>query len=98
MRKRLTIVILAMFILVMCTGVASAKGNDNKEFKGQGHPHKVATKANIKGGSFDFIDMEQELSREAVLEAKMLGFVNGKKNLSIFPLSFSGVSVHFCIK
>lgn len=80
MRKRLTIVILAMFILVVCTGVASAQGNGNKPFKGQGHPHKAATKANIKGGSLDFIDMEQEWSREAVLEARALGFVNGDEN------------------
>lgn len=77
MQKRLSIVILAMFILIMCTGVASAQGNGNKGFKGQGQGHKVATKAHIKGGSFDFIDMEREWSREAVLEAKMLGFVNG---------------------
>jgi hypothetical protein len=85
MRKRLSIAILAMFILVICAGVASAQGNGNKGFKGHGHPHKMATKAHIKGGGFDFIDMEREWSREAVLEAKMLGFVNGDEKNRFNP-------------
>lgn len=77
MRKRLSIVILALFILGICTGVASAKDNGKSDTKSNGNKSKVTVKTSIKNANHKFKDMQNEWSREAVMEAAVLGFVNG---------------------
>jgi len=77
MRKRLSIAILALFILGICTGVASAKDKGKSDVKGHGNKNKAAVNNIVRNTNLGFKDMEKEWSREAVMEATALGFVNG---------------------
>lgn len=79
MKKKLSLVILIIFVLGICTGLASAKGKP--EDKEQGNKNKAEVKNNIK----PYIDMENEWSREAVMEATILGFISGDDLLQFRP-------------
>lgn len=72
MRKRLSIAVLALFILGVCTGLASAQNNGKADSKGNGHKFSVK--------NVDDTDMQGEWSREAVMEATALGYVSGDGN------------------
>lgn len=70
-KKRLCIAILALFIMGICTGLASAK--DNGKYQGKGNSNKFT----VRNIDREYNDMHGEWSREAVMEATILGFVDG---------------------
>jgi len=71
MKKILSIAILALFILGVCTGLASAQNNGKANQQGKWN------KASVRNVDQEYNDMQGEWSREAVMYATALGAVEG---------------------
>ena len=80
MRKKLLIAIVALFMLGIFAGLASAQGNGRTDVKDEANQHHGKIKHSI-----EYTDMNHEWSREAVMEVSAMGFVKGDNNHRFNP-------------